>query len=233
METTINKNSLFQLLGAAFFVQALTPLIAGLVFKSFESQENIRITMSNVANNISTIYGTIFLWIVTAVVIIILGVAIYRTVGHINKTMAMIALSFYLFEAVLVAVGQTLVFGLVKASQLYLISGDAGLLSLGNVLLSCRHFAGEIAMIPFGLGAIPFYYLLMKAGTIPKWLALWGLVTAPFVLVGIPLTAFGVTVPFALFVPYVPFEFFTGIYILIKYRNKINQNMLYNSLSAK
>ena len=218
MEGKTTKNGLLQLLGAAFFVQALMPLIGGLVFQSFESKDNINTTMSNIANNISTIYGTILLWVVTAVVIIILGVAIYRTAGHINKTMAMIALSLYLFEAVLVVVGEAFVYGLVKASQLYLAGGDAGLLSLGNVLLSCRHFAGEIAMIPFGLGAIPFYYLLMKAGTIPKWLALWGLVTAPLVLVGVPLGTFGVTVPFALLVPYVPFEFFTGIYILIRYR---------------
>ena len=56
-------------------------------------------------------------------------------------------------------------------------------------------------MIPFGFGAISFYYLLMKARIIPTWLALWGLVTAPFILVGIPLTTFGVKVPFALFVP--------------------------------
>lgn len=47
MEEKITKNGLFQLLGAAFFVQALMPLIGGLVFQSFESKENIRITMSN------------------------------------------------------------------------------------------------------------------------------------------------------------------------------------------
>ncbi len=222
METTTNKNGLFRLLGAAFFVQALLPLISGLVFKSFESKETISITMSNMANNISTIYGTILLWIITAIVIIVLGVSLYQAVSHMNKTMAMIALGFYLFEATLVAIGQTFVFGLVNASQLYLSSGDAGLLSLGNVLLSCRHFAGEIAMIPFGLGAIPFYYLLMKTGAIPKWLALWGLITAPLILVGIPLTTFGVAVPIALFVPYIPFEFFTGIYLLIRYRKRSN-----------
>lgn len=33
--------------------------------------------------------------------------------------------------------------------------------------------------------------------------------------------AFGVKVPILLLAPYVPFEFFTGIYILIKYRKKI------------
>lgn len=221
MENTIAKRGLFQLLGAAFFVQALTPLIAGLVFKSFESEESISMTMSNIVNNISTVYVTIILWIIAAVVVVILGAAMYRIAGHINKTMAVIALSLYLFEAVLVAVGETFVYGLVKTCQLYLESGDAGLLNLGSVLLSCRHFAGEIAMIPFGIGAIPFYYLLMKSGTVPKWLALWGMVTAPFIMVGIPLTTFGITVPLALFVPYIPFEFFTGIYILIKYRKKI------------
>ena len=220
METTTNKNGLFQLLGAAFFVQAFMPLVSGLIFKSFEAKENISLTMSNIANNTSTIYGTIILWILTAIVIIVLGVSLYQAVSHVNKTMAMIALSFYLFEAALVAIGQTFVFGLVNASQLYLSSGDAGLLTLGDVLLSCRHFAGEIAMIPFGLGAIPFYYLLMKNGTIPKWLAIWGLITAPLILVGIPLTTFGVAVPLALFVPYIPFEFFTGIYLLIKYRKR-------------
>jgi len=220
METTSNKNGLYKLLGAAFFVQALLPLISGLVFKSFESEESISITMSNMANNISTIYVSILLWIITAIVIIVLGVSLYQAVSHINKTMAMIALGFYVFEAVLVAVGQTFVFGLIQTSQLYLSSGDADLLNIGNVLLSCRHFAGEIAMIPFGLGAIPFYYLLMKTGAIPNWLAIWGLITAPLILVGIPLTTFGVAVPIALFVPYIPFEFITGIYLLIKYRKR-------------
>jgi hypothetical protein len=149
-----------------------------------------------------------------------LGVAMYMAAGHINKTMAIIALSFYIFEAILLAVSQVFVFGLVKVSQLYLTGGYAGLESLGNVLLSCKDFTGKIAMIPFGLGAILFYYLLMEAKIIPKWLALWGLVTAPFILVGVPLSAFGVKVPIILLAPYVPFEFFTGIYILIKYRKK-------------
>jgi len=222
MEGKTNKNGLFQLLGIAFLVQAIIPLIVGLVFKSFESKENINITMGNIAANISTINLNMVLWIIAAVFVIILGVAMYRLAGHINKTMAMIALSLYIFEAILVAVGQTFVFGLLKASQLYVTGGDVGLLSLGNVLLSCRHFAGEIAMIPFGIGAVLFYYLLMKAGIIPKWLALWGLIAAPLILICIPLGTFGVDVPIALLVPYIPFEFFTGAYILIRYRKRVN-----------
>jgi len=223
MESVKANNGLFQLLGIAFFVQACTSFIGlAILFEPLVAKGNIEATMNNVAHHIFTVYGSVFLLIVTAIVIIMLGIAMYLTAGHINKTLALIALSLYVFEALLLAVSQIFVFGLVEASQLYLASGDTGLLSLGNVLLSFRSFAAKIAMIPFGLGAILFYYLLMKAKIIPKWLASWGLATVPFVLVGVPLMAFGVDVPFALFIPYVPFEFFTGIYILIRYRKKID-----------
>jgi hypothetical protein len=218
MNTDISIKSGFRrLLGISLFVQAITSLIGGAVlFEPYVSKESIHTTMSNLANHIPNIYGSVLLQIVTALVIIILGVAIYQIAGHVNKTIAMIALCFYLFEAVLVAISQVFLFGLLKVSQLYLAGGDAGLVSLGNVLLSCRDITAKMAIIPFGLGALLFYSLLMKAKIIPKWLAIWGLATVPFVLIGVPLTIFGVVVPFALFIPYVPFEFFTGIYILIK-----------------
>jgi hypothetical protein len=155
-----------------------------------------------------------------------LGVAIYQTAGHINKTLSTIALILYVFEAILLAVGQIYIMGLMKVSELYLAGGDAGLLSLGDVLLSIRHFAGEIAMLPFGIGAVIFYYQLGKAKIIPKWLMLWGLVTAPIILIYFTLSTFGIALPFIICIPYVPFEFFTGIFILIKYRKKIADNNL-------
>jgi hypothetical protein len=56
----------------------------------------------------------------------------------------------------------------------------------------------------------------MKANVIPKWLGLWGLITVPFILIGWSLEAFGVSVPFALYIPYVPWEWVAGIFILVK-----------------
>jgi hypothetical protein len=214
---TAHKNRLYQILGGAFFLQALIPLVGGLLFSSLES-EDIETTMTNLISHVSTVYISMILWIVAAVVVVVLGAALYRTAGHINPTAALIGFGLYLFEAVLVIVGQAFVYGLLKSSQLYLTNGDTGLASLGAALLSGRHFAGEIAMVPFGVGAILFYSLLLKAGTIPKWLAIYGLITAPLILIFIPLGTFGVATPFALCCPYVPFEFFTGIFLLAKYR---------------
>lgn len=218
MKNLETKRWLFLLLGITFFVQATTSLIGGLLFKSLESKTSIEATLTNISTHMLTFNVSVFLQFVTAIVIIMLGIAIYETAGHMNKTLAKVGLLLYAFEAVLLAVGQIFLIGLLKVSELYLATGDTGLVNLGEVLLKCRHFSGEIAMLPFGIGAIFFYYLLMKAKIIPKWLALWGLVTAPFIMVFFTLGTMGISLPFAICIPYVPFEFFTGLFIMIKYR---------------
>jgi hypothetical protein len=229
METNKIKKRLLQFFGVTLFTQAVTSLVGGTVFMGpFESNEITDATMRSIASSISTAYISILLQIITAVVIIMLGVAIYQIAGHKNKTMAITALSLYIFEAILLAVSQVFTFGLVEASKLYTISSDTNLLGTGKLLLSCREFSGEIAMIPFGVGAILFYYLLLKAEIFPKWLALWGIFAVPLILVCIPLMAFGIDVPFAFLVPYVPFEFVAGIYILIKNRNKKTEKIHIN-----
>ena len=220
METIKTRNGLFKFLGITLFAQAVTSLVGGSIFLGpFDSNEITDASLRVMADSTQVAYISMLLQMITGVVIIMLGVAMYRAAGHKGKTIAVTALGLYIFEAVLLAVGQVFVFGLVQVSQIYSISGDANLLALGKVLLSCRGFAGEMAMIPFGVGAILFYYLLMKAEVLPKWLALWGLITVPLILVCVPLATFGIETSFALLIPYVPFEFFTGIYILIKYRN--------------
>jgi len=64
-----------------------------------------------------------------------------------------------------------------------------------------------------------FYCLLFKSDLVPKWLPLWGVITVPFVLAGAAISACGIHVPsgfLALAIPYIPFEFFAGIYILVR-----------------
>ena len=220
MNTTLTQRWIFQLLGISFFVQASTSLLGGLLFDGIESETSIATTMSNISNNMLAFNISVLLQFITAIVIIVLGVAIYQTAGHINKTLGIIAMLLYALEASLLVVGQICLIGLMKSSELYLTGGDSSLLNLGEALLICRHFSGEIAMLPFGIGAILFYYLLMKAKVIPKWLAVWGLVTAPCIMVYFTLGTMGIALPFAICIPYVPFEFFTGIFIILKYRAK-------------
>lgn len=220
METFIHQKGTHRLLGIAFLVQAVLPLIGGLWFQSFEVKGDIAATMSNIASNAPAVAATILIWVVSVIFVIILGTVLYQTVNRRNKTAAMIAYGMYVLEAILAVTGQVCVFALLKSGTAYAAGGNAGLLDIGNALLAGRHFAGEIAMIPFGIGAVIFYTLLMKEGTIPKWLALWGLITAPLIMIGVPLATFGIAVPTFVLAPYIPFEFFTSAYLLIRYRGK-------------
>ena len=223
MEPFNPSKGMLQFLGITLFTQAVTSLIAGSIFLGpFDSKEITNTSMRIISQSTAAAYTSILLNIVTAVVIIMLGVAMYRLAGYKNKPMADIALIMYIFEAILLVVGQVFIFGLLEAAQLYIMSGDINLITVGKILLTCREFSGEIAMIPFGIGALLFYYLLLQAKILPKWLGVYGLITVPLILIGVPLMTFGVNLPFAFLIPYVPFEFFTGIYILIRYRNTKN-----------
>jgi len=66
------------------------------------------------------------------------------------------------------------------------------------------------------LGAILFYSLLYQSAIIPRALSLWGLLTVTIVLIATLFSIFGYDVPFFVYVPYIPFEFVVGIWILVK-----------------
>ena len=223
-----SKKSLYLLLGISLIIQATTSLIGGFIgFGPFTDTSDAVAVMYNIAANINSFYIGISMQIVTALVIIALAAALYQAGNGISKTAAMIAAGFYLLEVVIVVFDQLIIFEITEVSKMFVSTGDIALLDIAELLFSVRSFGGAIAMMPFGLGAILFYYLIMKAGVIPKWLGLWGLITVPFILVGWSLQAFGVSVPFALYIPYVPWEWVAGIYILVKSlssKNKVIEN---------
>lgn len=218
MEQVNNSNKLYRATGWIMLAQAVLPLTAGLLFQSLEAEGNAAATMANLAAHRPLANTSVLLWIAAAICVVILGVLLYDATKVLGKTLAAIACSMYLFAAFLIVVGQVFVVALLKMSALSITSGGANFTDIGNVLLSCRHIAVELAMIPFGVGALIFYPLLMKTKALPKWLAIWGIVSAPLIMIGVPLTTFGVSVPAAVLAPYVPFEFFTAVYLLIRYR---------------
>jgi hypothetical protein len=220
MEQVTNPNKLYRATGWIMLAQAVLPLTAGLLFQSLEAEGNAAATMANLAAHQPLVILTVLLWIVAAMCVAALGILLYDAVRAVSKSLAAIACGMYLLEAFLVVVGQVFVVALLKTSILPITSGGATLTDIGNVLLSCRHIAGELAMIPFGVGALIFYPLLMKTKALPKWLAIWGIASAPLIMIGVPLSTFGVSVPAAVLAPYVPFEFFTAVYLLIRYRKK-------------
>src|SRR5660397_180944 len=92
MGTNRIKKGLIQFFGITLFIQAVTSLVGGSIFMGpFESNEITDVTMRSIANSTNTAYISILLQMITAVVIIMLGVAMYQATRHKNKTMEITA----------------------------------------------------------------------------------------------------------------------------------------------
>jgi hypothetical protein len=154
----------------------------------------------------------------TALGIIFLGAILFLTLRKQNEEIALVALGFYILEAALLAVSRMEAFSLLGISQEYVAAGKAAnWLTTGNLALGSMDFAGSILhMLAFCLGGILFYYLLYRSGVVPRLLSLWGLITVLPCLAGTLCSLFGITVPFFIYVPYVPFELVIAIWILVK-----------------
>jgi len=214
---TIKNTS--RVLGAAFLLQAVSSLVSNaFLLDPLIVPGNIISTMTNIANNAMQVRAGILGDMVTAFGIIFLGAILFVTLRKQNEKMALVALGFYILEAVLLAVSRLLTFSLLRNSQESVIAGHpAYLQSLGNLTFETMHFGfSALAMLAFCLGAILFYYLLDKSRIVPRVLSLWGLITVFPCLIGTLSALFGYQVPFLIYLPYAPFEFVIGVWILVK-----------------
>jgi hypothetical protein len=212
----VNKTS--RVLGAAFLLQAITSLTSGMILKlALVVPGNISESMIKIANNAWLMRANILGEMITALGIIFLGAILFVTLRKQNENMALVALGFYILEAALLAVSRIPAISLLRISQEYVTAGHSAILqTIGNLAFESMNFGYTLLMLPFCLGAILFYYLLYKSGIVPRVLSLWGLIAVFPMLIGTLTQIFGYTIPFIFYLPYVPFEFVIGIWILIK-----------------
>jgi hypothetical protein len=213
---TVNNTS--KVLGAAFLLQAVTSLTSGLILKqALTVPGNISETMIKIANNTWLMRANILGEMITAVGIIFLGAVLFVVLRKQNEKMALTGLGFYILEAVLLAVSRMEAFSLLRISQEYVAAGNPVYLqTMGQVAFESMNFGYTLLMLAFCPGGILFYYLLYKSGVVPRALSLWGLITVFPCLIGTLFAVFGYEVPFFVYLPYVPFEFAIGVWILVK-----------------
>ena len=213
---TLNKTS--RILGFAFLFQFVTSFSSGAFLKSaWFVQGNMHETMLKIAGSPMLVRANILLDMLTALGVTFLGVILFLTLRKENEKIALTAMAFYILEGALLAVSRMETFSLLRLSQEYAAAASPTLLTMGQLAYEAMDFTGNtLHMLAFCLGGILFYYLLYKSGVVPRWMSLWGLVTALPMLVGTVTQVFGYTIPFVFYVPYVPFELVIGIWVLVK-----------------
>ena len=219
MVVRMNIQHKTRILGVAFLLQFITSFSSGTFVKPlWFVPGDMQATMLKVAENPGFLRANILVDMLTALGVIFLGAVLFSTLKKENEKMALTALAFYILEGALLAVSRIGIFSLLKFSQEYASAGQPEtLLTFGRVALEAADFVGDtLHLLAFSVGAVLFYILLVRSKLVPRWLSLWGLVTV-LPLPVVTLTAiFDISTLFVLFLPYFPFEFVIGIWILIK-----------------
>ena len=211
-------DGLSRILGLAFVVQFVTSFSSGVFMKSaWFVPEDMSATMLRIAANPVLLRASVFLDMLTALGVVVLGAVLFVTLRKQNEKIALTALGFYILEAALLAVSRMEAFALLRYSEAYAAGQPVDLLLMGRVAYDSMEFAGgTLHMLAFCLGALLFYYLLDRSRLVPRWMSLWGLIALLPLLFGTVTQMFGYSIPFFLYVPYVPFELVIGVWVLIK-----------------
>ncbi|NMB58010.1 MAG: DUF4386 domain-containing protein [Chloroflexi bacterium] len=215
MKESLRKS---RVLGIAFLIQSVVPIVANMAFLSpLINADDIHQTMVNVAGHAIQLQIGVFGELITALGIIFLGVVLYQALRKENAIMAMTGLCFYILEAVLVVVSRSNDIFLLELSQSYMATVQPeSIAPLAGMLMTSRAFNYSAAMLAFSVGAPLFYYLLFRTRLVPRWMSMWGLVTAICpCLVSTVGSFFGYHFPIWFYLPYIPFEFVTGLWIVV------------------
>ena len=207
-----------RILGVAFLLQAVTSLVSGMILKvALIVPDNISETMVRIANHAWLLRTNIFGEMITAVGVIFLGAVLFLTLRRQSEIMALVGLGFYILEATLLAASRISALSLLRISQEYSTVGHPiSLQAVGDLALASMNFGYQLLMLPFCLGAILFYFLLYKSAIIPRALSLWGLAAVSLALIGTVSALAGHELSFAVYLPYLPFEFVVGVWILVR-----------------
>jgi len=205
-----------RILGVAFLLQAFTLLVSGLILEvALIVPDDISETMIRIANHAWLLRANVFGEMITAAGVIFLGAVLFLTLRRQSEIMALVGLGFYILEATLLAASRISALSLLRISQEYSTVGHPiGLQAIGNMTLASMNSGYQLLMLPFCLGAILFYYLFYKSAIIPRALSLWGLTAVSLALIATVSALAGHELSFAVYLPYLPFEFVVGVWIL-------------------
>lgn len=204
-------------LGIVVLFQAVASLVSGAFLRDpLIVTDDIAATLIKIADHTAQMRAALLLDTLTAMGIIALGVYFFVLLREQNEMMALTALGLYTLEAAILAISRLDGFSLLRISEQFVATGQPDhLLASGETALDTMEFGFTLHMVPFCLGAILFYYLIVQSGILPRALAWWGLVTTFPMLLAIVLILFDYKVSILLYLPYMPFEFVAGVWILI------------------
>lgn len=179
-------------------------------------------TLASIARNATLVRVTVLLTLCEALAAVTLAVTLFGLTRDLERDLSVFALCCRLGEGVLNAVSASRQLELlsVATGAAAATGADAGAANaLGAVLLQGGGL-GRISAICFAAGSVTFSYIMLRARSIPGWLAWLGVISSVLWLVGFPLMLTGVLaggpVTMAMYIPMAVFEVTLALWLIIK-----------------
>jgi hypothetical protein len=211
-----------RLLGAAFLLVFVASMLSGTLLSSAVGTGSISDNLVNIAENLTLMRISILVELVTSISIVVLAVLLYVVLHQQNKIIALVALGWWLAEAITLAVSKIGAFALIPLSLEYVKAGapdSSYFQTLGDFFYYGFDRQGwAIHMLFFGLGGILWYYLFYRSKYIPRVLSVWGLAAVSLVSINVMLVLFdrSIELQMMLLAPYLVFEALIGPWLMVK-----------------
>jgi hypothetical protein len=216
-----SKNTI-RLLGAAFLIVFVASMLSGSLLNAAIGSGSISDNLVNISNNLTLMRISILVELVTSIGIVVLAVLLYVVLHKQNKIIALVALGWWLAEAITLAVSKIGAFALIPLSLEYVKAGapdSSYFQTLGDFFYYGVDRQGwAIHMLFFCLGGILWYYLFHRSRYIPRVLSVWGLAAVSLVTINVLVVLFdrSLDLQMIMLAPYLLFEASIGPWLMIK-----------------
>jgi hypothetical protein len=204
-------------LGAAFVAQFVTSLAAEALASPILAG-SISAAMVRIDHHAVQFRAAIILYLATCVGIIVMTSLLYVLLKGRSRPVALIALILWLAEVMVIAVSVLGMYGLLPLSADFVKAGAPAASYYETLGTFLNGLTGDLSFLFFSLGAFLWYGLFFTSRLVPRGLSIWALLAMVLVLGGtLPLVwDSSLNVPFALDIPYLPFELVVGLWLLIR-----------------
>ena len=221
MNTDVN---VIRLLGAAQLVVFVASMLSERLLTSAVGPGKMSDILVSIPENLTRMRISNLVALVNSLAIVVLAVLFYIVFNEQYKVIALVALGWWLAEAITLAVSKIGAYALIPLSRKFVEAGapeSSYFQTLGDFLYYGVDRQGyDIHMLFFCLGGILWYYLLYTSGYVPRALSVWGL--AAVCLLSIPVLFLLYDRDFLsrpvmiMGLPYAPYELFLGVWLIIK-----------------
>jgi hypothetical protein len=180
--------------------------------------------LTKIATNENQVIIGAFLLLIMAFACAGIAICLYPVLKRQNQALALGSVGFRIIENVLGIVSTICLLSLVPLSQEFVKAGApvaSYFQTSGTLLLGVRDSISNIALIPFCIGALMYYYVFYQSKLIPRWLSVWGLLAIIMNLASALLVLFGLignfsTAQVVLSIPIGVQEMVIAVWLIVK-----------------